>query len=54
MATDTDDDLSTHYHQPQLAGLIRELIDATAAIDLAYEKQERVLEALTEAFQAIR
>ena len=51
----TLDDLESYYHRPQLAGLIRELIDATAAeIDRAYDRQERAVEALADAYQAIR
>ena len=47
------DDLLSYYGQPELAGLVQELISATASIDKAFERQEAAIRALAEGWQAI-
>jgi hypothetical protein len=46
-------DLVPHYGQPQLAAHVAELIEATNAIDLAIERQERAIEALVAAYATV-
>jgi hypothetical protein len=46
-------DLITYYRQPELAGAVAELIEATNALDLAFDRQEKAIAALAEAYTAI-
>ena len=38
-------DLMTYYRQPELAAHVNELVAATSALDHAFERQERAIEA---------